>query len=133
MKVKFIEATNANGGGGINWGKFAVMRFDADDRSYPSQIDDARIRLVSGQGWGPDHLFVLDLATGEGAMFRHGGSARADLNKHRVWVCPMFEPFLVWLYQQDVTDLDALPSLVEFTEAEAPSAFAGYRRPGVGG
>lgn len=132
MKVKFIEATN-RGDGGLNWGKFAVMRFEADDRSYPSQIDDAGFRLVSGQGWESDHLFVLDLATGEGAMFRHGGSAQADLDKHRVWVCPMFEPFLVWLYQQDVTDLDALPGLVEFTEAEAPSAFAGYRRPGVGG
>lgn len=120
MIRKFIEVTNA-GDSGINWGKFLVVRFEADDIAY---------QLIRGRGWGSDHLLVVDLQTSEGAIFRHGGSARADLNKQGIWVCPMFEPFLEWLYRQDVSDLAALPSLVELTEAEAPSAFAGYRRGG---
>src|SRR6266702_1985984 len=55
------------------------------------------------------------LRTGEGAFFRvhRQGVASADLDKHQIWVCPMFEPFLNWLYKQDVSDLDQLPSLVD--------------------
>lgn len=132
MKVKLIEVTN-----GFNWGKFLVAGFDADEWGYRSQIDTMAgstgvlpLRLLPALGWSADHFWFLDLQTGEGAMFRHGGMARADLDKHRVWVCPMAEPTLAWLYRQDLTDLDALPALVEFTEAEAPSAMQGYRRQG---
>jgi hypothetical protein len=45
---------------------------------------------------------------------------------------PLFEPFLNWLYQQDLTDLEKLPALVEFTFEEAPPALHGYRREGAG-
>lgn len=129
MISKFFEATNAEGGGGINWGKFLVIRFDGDDHRYRSEVAD--LPLLRSQGWGTNHLFVIDLATGEGAMFSPGGLASADLNIRRVRVCPMFEPFLRWLYKQDLSDLDALPALVKFTEEEAPSSFASYRRPGL--
>ncbi len=132
MIRKFIEVTN-HGDGGINFGKFMVARFEADDVTYQSQLEAGlgiTASLIRGRGWGSEHLFVLDLQTGEGAMFRHGGLASADLRKHGIWVCPMFEPFLEWLYRQDVTDLDTLPALLELTEADAPSAFAGYRRSG---
>ena len=61
------------------------------------------------------HLVVLDLQTGEGAIFMPGGLAAADLDKHGIWVCPLFEPFLAWLYKQDLSDLDALPAVVEIT------------------
>jgi hypothetical protein len=132
VKSTIIEVTN-----GFNWGKFLVARFDADEWEYRSQIDKMSnstgilpIRLLRSLGWGPDHFLFLDLQTGEGAMFRVGGLARADLNKHCVWVCPMAEPALAWLLRQDLSDLDALPALVELTEAEAPSAMHGYRRPG---
>lgn len=73
-------------------------------------------------------MWVLDLQTGEGAFFRPGGYAAADLEKHRVWVCPLFEPFLEWLYRQDLTDLGQLPRLVELPDAEF--AMRGYRRAG---
>jgi hypothetical protein len=89
-----------------------------------------RPRLLTACGWTPKHVWVLDLQTGEGAFFAPGGLASADLEKHRVWVCPMFEPFLTWLYKQDLSDLDALPGLVNFTQEEAPFAMSGYRRPG---
>jgi hypothetical protein len=75
-----------------------------------------------------EYIFVLDLQTGEGAMFRHGGFARADLNKHKIWVCPLFEPFLEWLYEQDVDVLSCLPDTVDLPNA--PFELRGYRRAG---
>lgn len=49
-----------------------------------------------------------------------------DLNeKHKIWVCPLYEPFLEWLYRQDVRDLGKLPDHVTL---EAPAALWGYRR-----
>lgn len=126
MKTKIIEATNAEGGGGINWGKFMVARMDSE-MDYVSEVEGAHFMR---RRWGDRHLWVMDLETGEGAVFAIGGYATVDLEKHRIWVCPMFEPFLNWLYEQDITDLDALPSMVRFTEAEAPSAMGGYRRKG---
>jgi hypothetical protein len=129
VKTKIIEACHVNKDGEQtgNWGKFFIGRFDAGEWATPSQISGF---AIGGRGWSEDHLFVMDLQTGEGALFRHGGFARADLNKHRIWVCPLFEPFLTWLYKQDVSDLDALPALITFDPAEAEFSMAGYRRPG---
>lgn len=119
MKTLFIEATSPQG----NWGKFAVGVFDQDELARPSAIDGHP--LVWGRGWAQGHVFVMDLQTGEGATFRMGGLARADLDKHKIWVCPLFEPFLTWLYLQP--DPMNLPPTVEL---DVPLAFAGYRRPG---
>ncbi len=137
MKLKFIEATNRTVGG-INWGKFGVGQFESTEWAYTSQLREndpfgmeiSKLGLLEGRGWGQHHIFVIDLQTGEGAMFRHGGLASSDLNtKHQIWVCPLFEPFLTWLYRQDVSDLDALPGLVEL---DAPSSMHGYRRKRTG-
>lgn len=123
MKTKFIEATN----GPRNWGKFMVARFELEEWLRASAIKGCG-RLLMGRGWTKDHVLVLDLQTGEGAMFLPRGKASYDLDKHRVWVCPLFEPFLNWLYEQDLRDLEALPSLVDLPEAEFQ--LSGYRRPG---
>lgn len=137
MQTKFIEATNriAPSERYGNWGKFAVCRFDPEEWARRAQVPDSApiigLSLLQTVGWGPEHVLVLDLQTGEGALFRHGGMASADLKKHRVWVCPLFEPFLAWLYQQDLADLDALPDYVDL--ADAPFALTGYRRPGRDG
>ena len=123
MESKIIEVTN-NRSGGINWGKFMVSQFTTEwERT--SRINDRQ--LLSTIGWDQSHILVTDLQTGEGAIFRPGGLAAADLHKHRIWVCPLFEPFLTWLYQQDLTDLNALPDVVEIA---AESALYGYRRQG---
>lgn len=127
MKTKMIEVTN----GPRNWGKMLVGRFEFHEWQVRSAVSDAPSLLVT-RGWTDDHILVLDLETGEGALFRPGGSAAAaknDLDKHRIWVCPLFEPFLAWLYTQDTTDLDALPDHVDLPEAEFQ--MAGYRRPGT--
>ena len=144
MQVKIVEATQP--GTPLNWGKFLVMKPDAEWRRSaatpgceldvsprvlavlgwtPEQIADRS--LLAQIGWGTFHVMVFDLQTCEGAAFLPGGSAVADLNKHRIWVCPMYEPFLAWLYEQDLTDLSKLPDSVE---VDAEFEMSGYRRPG---
>lgn len=127
MKTKIIEVTN----GPQNHGKFMVAQFDGIDWLYQSVVDPGRYLLGPVCGWSEEHRLVLDLQTGEGAIFRLGGYAHADLDKHRVWVCPMFEPFLAWLYEQDARDLAALPDHVDLPAA--PFSMYGYRRPGPDG
>lgn len=122
MQTKIIEVTNNE----LNWGKFMVARFDRAEWGYRSPISEGP--LLRNIGWSHSLIWVLDLQTREGAAFRHGGVASADLNKHKIWVCPMYEPFLEWLYLQDVTDLSKLPEMVNLPNAEF--ALAGYRRTG---
>jgi len=125
MKTKFIEAVTKTDSNAKNWGKFMLARFDEDEWNRQSTVGShALLREV---GWAPLHLMVFDLQTGEGAIFKPHGSAHADLEKHAVWVCPMFEPFLTWLYTQDVTNIELLPSYVEI---EGEFMLSGYRRPG---
>lgn len=122
MKTKIIEVTN----GPRNFGKMMLCRFDAE-WSYESRISPG-IGLLNLVGWTQRHFLLVDLQTGEGAIFKHGGLASADLEKHKVWVCPMFQPLLEWLYKQDISDLDKLPDTVDLPDAEFQ--LSGYRRPG---
>lgn len=111
-----------------NWGKFLVGVPDMEWSRHPEVGQDKRFSLLSTQGWSAEHAWVCDLATGEGAYFRLGGNARADLEKHRIWVCPLFEEFLGWLYRQNIETLHLLPPVVELPEAMF--SIAGYRRLG---
>jgi hypothetical protein len=122
MRTKIVEVTN----GVRNWGKLMLCRFDEEWKTESALGGSGS--LLSALGWTPDHLWVLDLQTGEGALFRHGGVAKADMEKHAIWVCPMYEPFLEWLYAQDIRDLDKLPCAVDLKDA--PFALYGHRRPG---
>lgn len=123
MKTKLIEAHDATN---FNWGKFLVGRFDSEWFT-PSEVSGSS-SLLRAIGADPRSVMVFDLQTREGAMFKPGGCPVADLNKHKIWVCPMFEPFLTWLYKQDLADLDALPAIVNL--GDVPIAMAGYRREG---
>ncbi|SRR5881394_952276 len=136
MITKFIEACD---GTNFNWGKFMVARFTNEELSRPIHEPVARAMheaakrqygpsLLNTIGWNAHCVLVFDLQTCEGASFRPGGSARADLQKHQVWVCPMFEPFLEWLYKQDLTDLEKLPDFINL--GNVPTAMYGHRRPG---
>lgn len=128
MKTRIVEATNT-----FNWGKFLLGQFDREWKIRSVMPDAGDRPLLRQVGMAHDQLLVLDLQTCEGALFsvRSSGLASADLAKHQIWVCPLFEPFLTWLYTQDVGDLDALPGIVELEGA--PAAMAGYRRSGVVG
>lgn len=121
MQTKFMEATNQN----KNWGKFLIFRFDTE-WEYKSSFTGRS--LLHEVGWNNMNIFVLDLQTGEGARFKPGGLATADLDKHKIWCCPMYGPFLEWLYRQDLTDLSKLPDSIDLPDAEF--AMAGYRRKG---
>jgi hypothetical protein len=122
MFSKFVEVTN----GPNNWGKFMVARFNTE-YAYRSNIAE-QMPLLRTIGWTHRHIIVFDLQTGEGASFLPGGRAAYDLDKHRIWVCPLFEPFLEWLYKQDLTDLSKLPATIDLPDA--PVAMSGYRRKG---
>jgi hypothetical protein len=122
METKIIETHGAG-----NWGKFLVARF-THERGYASALPEAEGSLPLAR-WAPNILLVLDLATGEGALFRPGGLPAADLEKHQVWVCPLFEGFLEWLYRQDLTFLADLPPVVHLPDNEF--SFAGRRRRGL--
>lgn len=133
MKTKIIEAVQSKAVPG-NWGKFMVMVPD-EEWAYRSQVNtEFSGPLLRSVGWSAEHVWVLDLQTGEGAFFRAGGYAKADLNKHQIWVCPLCEPFLEWLYERyredPRLDIGSLPDVVELPDAEF--ALAGYRRPGPG-
>jgi len=67
MKTKIIEVTNNE----LNWGKFLLGEFTEEELAYRSKIDEGF--LIRGRGWGPEHILVFDLQTGEGAWFKLGG------------------------------------------------------------
>lgn len=121
MQTKFVEVTNNN----QNWGKFLLIRFDAE-YEYKSAFTNKS--LLHEVGWHPSNIFLLDLQTGEGARFLPGGLASVDLDKHKIWCCPMYGPFLEWLYLQDLNDFSKLPNSVNLPNAEF--ALYGYRRNG---
>jgi hypothetical protein len=144
MRTRFVEVSQ-DATRGFNWGKFLVGVFEPEEWLRSSELERQLNRmggsLLATRGWTPGHVLVLDLETGEGAMFAPGGSPSADLDKHRVWVCPMFEPFLGWLYghilewslatkmpRDTYGWFDVLPALVELPDAEP--AMQGYRRRG---
>ena len=126
MDTFFFEATN-----GFNHGKFAVALFTDEEWERRSALRD--VRLLPSLGWGRSprdlHVWVLDLQTAEGMYVRLGGCAEYDLNgQHQIRVCPLFLPFLRWLYTQELEDLPELSgTLVCLTEEEAPSSLTGHR------
>jgi len=130
METFLFEATHDAAGTG-NWGKFMAAVPDSEWR-WRSQVDGWPGPLLRKIGWGNEHLWVQDLQTGEGLMLRAGGSAPADLSKHQVWVCPLFEPWLAWLHSQLRGSKDILATLTELPQVvylpDAEFAFAGYRR-----
>lgn len=131
MKVRYIEGH----GNDFNWGKWMLCRWDGEDWAVKSNLPGlyrGAYSLIASQGWAETHVWVMDLATGEGALFQLGGYAAADLNRHRIHVCVLFEAFLTWLYQHYRAGRndwwDSLPKVVDLPDAEQD--FHGHRRPG---
>jgi hypothetical protein len=137
MITKIVEVTNVPGdavpgdiNGMSNWGKFMLCGSDPSEQVYKSALLIGK-PLLWACGVDPNSYWVLDLQTGEGARFTPPGRAKYDLDKHKVWVCPMFGPFLDWLYENRINspaDFDRVPPLVNLPDAQF--AMAGYRREG---
>lgn len=154
MNTKIIEVSNRVNGNLFNYGKFLVGMMDEEWQRQALAVEtglgESTPRAIMGGGpllhqcgWSREFLWVLDLQTGEGVFVKPTGNAAADLTKHAIWVCLLYEPFLVWLYGQyrtwkDIaviveqslqpTLLDFLPETLELTDA--PAGIHGYRRPG---
>lgn len=137
MITHFIEATNFYDGG-CNWGKFLITAFDGYDWLVPAvEAEGPLLAALPGkERWNPEtSAIVFDLQTGEGARFDLRGDPISQLERHKIWVCPMFEPFLVWLFAlvqarppgPERFRINNLPTVAKFP---AHSALAGYRRPG---
>lgn len=114
MRTKLVEATQSPA---FNWGKFMLLQFDYDDAQYQSQISKHQ-RLLAAVGYQGDlkvWLWVLDLQTGEGAVFPvlNNGLLEYDIKEHQIRVCPMYKPFLEWLYANFNGNLEDIPSIVE--------------------
>lgn len=130
MITQIVEATNKD----QNWGKFLVGKFDQKEWSTASAITReyapaSTTPILYARGWADHHRFVMDIETGEGLMVAPGGSAYHDLQKHSIWCCPMFEPFLAWWYTKwPEIDVGTFPEIVQLDDAEF--AMYGYRRPG---
>jgi hypothetical protein len=133
VKTKIVEAVQSKDYPG-NWGKFLIGVLDHEWRHKSAVDTDSGLDwpLLRSVGLDWRSVWVHDLQTREGAFFRPGGLARADLQKHHIWVCVLFEPFLTWLYahihEHGELDLDAVPDLVELPDA--PFALYGHRRSG---
>ncbi len=136
MDTKFVEAGHGPHGG--NWGKFMVGRYTDVELAEPARFpgcERAR-RLVNLTGPGRQDIWVLDLQTGEGARFPIEFASTTDvrhqLNKHRIHICPLYEPFLAFLYgyidAHRRTWWEDLPRVVEMPAAEF--RLFGRRRPG---
>jgi len=129
MRTHIIEATN----GELNWGKFMVGVMDTQDwRRMPMTPGcDQGMPLLQARRWDVTDIWVMDLETREGAVFRlANGDPSGALNKHQIWVCPLFEPFVNWLFTQPHEQILmlALPDWVDLPDAVF--AFKGHRRPG---
>lgn len=111
MKTKIIETSDT---AKFNWGKFLIGRFD-HEWEREAGVSPEEGSLLRSQGWGPDHILVMDLSVGHAAMFLPSRSAKPeiDIRNTGIYFCPLFSGFLEWVYQQDLTDLDALPDYVE--------------------
>lgn len=139
MRTKFMEVESAEG----NWGKFAVGYWDAEEWDRKSIVNLPSFSLLGQIGWERDfgQVVIFDLQTCEGAAFRPGGSPTFDLEKHRVWVCPLFEPFLEWLYDdwREYAKSVERPLIANWIDDRLPThlklegvplQMAGYRRRG---
>ncbi len=136
MDTKFVEAGHGPDGG--NWGKFLVGRYTEDELAEPAQFPgcEGSRRLVNLGGPGRQDIWVLDLQTGEGARFPiefvRDVDVHHQLNKHRIWVCPLYEPFVAFLFgyigNHQRTWWDTLPRTVEMPTAGI--VVFGRRRPG---
>jgi hypothetical protein len=99
MLSKIIEVSDQ-----ANWGKMLVQEFDEAELARKSSVGDgetvlgatAARRSTFATGDPRDLRLVIDLQTHEGALFDLTTCApERDLDRHQIWVCPLFLPFPV--------------------------------------
>jgi hypothetical protein len=118
MNTRLVEVTD-----GAFYGKFLVAQFDEAEWRHEAEVFKESIHrpvpyaLLDVCGWSRDHLLVLDLETGNGTIFRPGGHLAHDMEKRQMgYVCPLYRPFLGWLYEHAARTggiaLDDIPAIL---------------------
>lgn len=125
VSTKIIEAATS-----INWGRFLLQRFEEKEWSYESCFFRTSLWTGTPPPPPPTALWVLDLITGEGALFDLAKPLEEQLAQHQVWVCVLFEPFLAWLEARfrQASSLDAFwEGLPAGVQVSAAPEVIGYR------
>jgi hypothetical protein len=83
LETKIIEAHDASK---FNHGKFMLGRFTEDEWALRQKVgledDPVEMSLLRARGWDRDAILVLDLQTGEGAIFQPGTRTSAARSAH---------------------------------------------------
>lgn len=111
MITKLIETTDM-----FNHGKFLVGQMEGFELTQYLAIKDDGRQLSHVLHASPSKFWVLDCATCEGAFFDFSNDAYYQLERHQVWVCPMFPLFLEWAFEKfkqepNVLNWDSLVNL----------------------
>ena len=108
MKSRIIEVEDFPP---VFWGSFLVITFDEEweRKVMVSDPETQRFSLLAAHGWTREHLLVVDLGIGRGAMFHTRVDPRSQIAAIDFHFSPFFLCFLDWLWAQDLSDLDALP------------------------
>jgi len=124
MRLYLFEASS---GWAKNYGTFAVGRLGSEELRQESAYYPGSSALGQRK-YDERKLWAMDMVTCEGAAFDPKADLVSQLERHQIWVCVLYEPFLRWLGQQDLRDLSILPRKVDLPDV--PPALVGYRRTG---
>jgi hypothetical protein len=128
METIYIEATSKRTGPG-QYFTFAVSQFTDLERQRRSQITKTTLLPMLMTNY--QILHILDMQTGEGAIFRFRGDPEGDRLRHQIKTSPIFPDFLAWLYQQDVSTLSTLPRIVDLDRPQLAERDSRYLRKGT--
>lgn len=113
MRTKIIEVEEVNK---TLWGKFMIGVFD-DEWGRSTMVEDyGHQNLLQRLGWVREHILIVDLSVGHGAIFHIKSYPVGQVAEKGIYFCPMMTAFVLWLSAQDLSDLDALPDVVELAE-----------------
>lgn len=87
MKTKFFEGTDQ-----FNYGKFMLGAMSLDELNTPCLETTGGVNQFIHNT--ESKFWILDLQTKEGAFFDLKFDIIPQLEKHQIWVCPMYPLFL---------------------------------------
>jgi hypothetical protein len=117
MRSYLFESMSRDHRTHANWGQFMVLVPDGVEWTWHSHITNSMTPALEEFGWTPGHVIVMDLRTGEAAMYLPGdGEAAKAMTEHRIFTSPQFKYFLEWLYEQDVAHLYQQPNVIELPD-----------------